>query len=190
MSRENIDRFASLLMEDTGCQAKAKSLGGDPEALAVYARELGFEVSPRELADYMEKGRRLMEDRMEKIRGQKAGLAPGTQAFYDLIELAETDIEVAKRLDALMEGTREDLIAYGREKGFIFDEQDLDDVGRDILKPSDELSEEELELVAGGTTLLWIGLGLLAGGIIIAGTVGFLAGFVACTVLSKSGGFH
>ena len=36
-------------MENREAQAKVKNLGGDVDALAAYAREQGYEISPEEL---------------------------------------------------------------------------------------------------------------------------------------------
>ena len=83
------------------------------------------------------------------------------RAFCALLESVETDKEVEKRLEELSAGTQEELIAYGREKGFTFNGQDLQAVGKDTLEPSDELNDEELELVAGGTTLAAVGVGAM-----------------------------
>ena len=180
MLNGNIEKFVLFLAEDKEAQAKARSFGGDVDALAAYAMESGFEVSASKLREFREDSMRLLEPKLKKAEQARASGTPGTQAFYALLELAETDSETASRLEELSTGTRADLIAYGREKGFIFDEQDLDAVGNDILEPSEELSEEELELVAGGTTaaavaFVFIGmaivLGVFIGGYLALGAV-------------------
>ena len=79
-----------------------------------------------------------------------ASLSPGAKEFVNLMNLAETDESVAKKLAELGAGTSEELIAYGKEKGCVFNEQDMKDVGKIIMEPSDELNEEELKKVAGG----------------------------------------
>ena len=90
---------------------------------------------------------------MNKGIEQRAELTPCAKAFYAMLKLAETNEEVREQLERMAQDTtREELIAYGKEKGFIFDEQDLEAVSKDILEPTDELNEEELEKVAGGTT--------------------------------------
>ena len=51
----------------------------------------------------------------------------------------------------------------------------MDAVGKDILEPSDELSEEELEMVAGGTTvLLFVGAAVI--GVLLIGGAAMVAG--------------
>ncbi|MCL2069232.1 MAG: Nif11-like leader peptide family natural product precursor [Oscillospiraceae bacterium] len=169
MANENLQKFLNFLAEDKERQAKANSFDGDADAISAYAQECGFEVSAQELGQLRENSRKFIEARMKKAEAQKAQLTPGVQALYALMELAETDSEVAKELEALgPDVTRAQLIAYGKEKGFVFGEQDLDDVGKDALDQSEELSDEELELVAGGTTAV---AGFVIAGILIAGAV-------------------
>jgi len=67
-----------------------------------------------------------------------------------LAEHSKSDENVAKRLEKIASGTTDDFIAYGKENGFIFDEQDMKSVTHGILEKTDELSEEDLENVAGG----------------------------------------
>ena len=169
MANENLQQFLKFLSESKERQDKIKTIGGDMDALAAYAAESGFDITAHELREYREKTLRLLEAKVKKADEQKAALSPGTQAIYALMELAETDSEVAKELEALgPDVTRAQLIAYGKEKGFVFGEQDLDDVGKDALDQSEELSDEELELVAGGTTAV---AGFVIAGILIAGAV-------------------
>ena len=159
MGRAGLEGFFKAVAESREGLDKVKSFGGDMEALAAYAKELGYDVSPEALREHQANSLKLIKGRVKKSKETKAAVRPGMKDFYALLELAEADPEVAKRLEELGIATREELIAYGKEKGFVFDEQDLEAVGSDILEPEDELSEEELELVAGGTTLLAIGVG-------------------------------
>ena len=153
MGRENLEKFFSLLAGSREHQDKVRGFGGDIDALAAYARELGCDVSAEEVREYRESSLKLLKGRLVKPQKPQAPLSRGVQEFYALIKLAETDEEIAKRLEELSTGTPEELIAYGVEKGFVFDRQDIQAVGKDILEPSDELSDEELELVAGGTSV-------------------------------------
>ena len=176
MMNKSLESFILFLAEDREGQEKVKALQGDMDALAAYARELGYDVFAQELREYRKVTIGRLEDRVKKARQEQSG--PGAQALLALIELGETDSEVAKRLEELGDATREEFIAYGREKGFVFNEQDLDEVGKNILQPTDELSDEELEMVAGGTSGIVIGvlvfLGLL--GVIAAA---FIVGFIS-----------
>ena len=176
MNKGNLEQFFELLAKDEELQAKVKSFEGDVDALAAYARELGYDVSPGELREYQHKAHALMKGRLQqKLDRADASLSPGAQAFYAFMKLADTDVAVAKRLEEMATGTPEELIAYGKEKGYIFDRQDMLDIGKDILEPSDELSDEELELAAGGTTafLIMLGIGaIVAGGALVFGVAG------------------
>ena len=190
MDKMDFEQFINFLETNSEEQSKLQSLGGDVDAMAAYAKELGFDVSPQELREYQDKARELLLGRVQKRMAQPdVPLSPGAQAFYALMKLAETDEEVAKRLEELASCTAEELIAYGKEKGFIFDKQDMLDVGKDILDPSEELSEEDLEMAAGGLVdvglaLVFVGcvLGLAAvGGVAVAGGAavgGAAVGFV------------
>ena len=164
MSREGLEKFFKFLSENQEHQAKLKSFGGDIDAAAAYARELGYDFSPGELREYQDKTLKLLKNRAHnKLHRPDDALSPGAWDFYALMKLAETDEETAKRLAELSMGAPKELIAYGKEKGFTFSERDIQAVGEDILEPSDELSDEELELAAGGTTVLLF-VGILAFG--------------------------
>ena len=138
----------------------------------------------------MDKAQKLLKAKMrKKLAKPNVSISPGAKEFYALIKLAENDEEVAKRLTELVEGAPEELIAYGKEKGFTFDAQDMQAIGENILEPTDELSDEELELAAGGLVdiglaLVFVGcvLGLAAvGGVAVAGGAaagGAAVGFV------------
>ena len=149
MSINDLDRFFGSLMGNLEMQAKVKSFGSDIDALAAYARESGYDVSAEELREYREKAAQLLKSKMKKQSDD--AVSTGIKEFFGLIKLAEDDKDVAKRLAELGSGTPEELIAYGKEMGFIFTEQDIEGAGKSILETSDELSDEELERVAGGT---------------------------------------
>ena len=191
MSSEGMEKFFKFLAENPEHQPKVQSFGsggGDMDALAAYARELGYEVSPEELREYQENALRVLKGRLQKAKRPDAPLSPGAREFFALMKLAETDESVAKRLAELAADSQKtpvELIAYGREKGFIFNELDMQNVGDNILEPSDELSDDELEQAAGGTTVLLF-VGILAFGAFALGTAG-VAVAVAFAVSKKKG---
>ena len=190
MNREAMDKFFKFLSEHPEHYVEVRELGGDIEALVTYTQELGFDISREDLREYQKQARELLTGRLgKKLAKPDAALSPGAQAFYAFIQLSETDLAVAKRLEELAAGTPEDLMAYGKEMGFVFDREDMLAIGNDILEPSDELSDEELELAAGGLVdiglaLVFVGcvLGLAAvGGVAVAGGAaagGAAVGFV------------
>ncbi|MCL2048811.1 MAG: Nif11-like leader peptide family RiPP precursor [Defluviitaleaceae bacterium] len=175
MNNESIERFFHLLAENPEHLAKLKSFGGDTDALAGFARELGFDVSTEEMREYQDKSQKYLKGLLrKKLQQPDVSVSPGAKDFYALMKLAESDDEVSARLAELGSETAEALIAYGKEKGFSFTEQDMQALGKNILEPSDELSDEELELASGGTTLVLLGflaVGLVAAGGLAAGAV-------------------
>jgi len=196
MNREGLDAFFTFLSENPEHHTKVTELGGDVDATIAYARELGYDISPDELQKYQNQAREIIKGRMRKVRQEQAQapLSPGAKAFFEMINLADTDEAVAERLTELATAAPEELIAYGKEKGFVFDEKDMQAIGDSILEPTDELSDEELEMAAGGIVDLialavFVGIGLgvaVAGGVGVAAGVGAVAGFVlGFTALSK-----
>ena len=174
MDKKGMEEFIVLLAENPEHQAKVKNFKGDIDALAAYARELGYDISADALRESSEKARQLIKSRLQKSQDPAISSSPGSQEFYALMKLAETDEAVASRLTELSTGTPEAVVAYGREKGFTFSEEDMQAIGKYVLEPSDELNDEELELVAGGTTLVLLGflaVGLVAAGGLAAGAV-------------------
>ena len=168
---ENMQKFLNFLAEDKERQDKANSFKGDFDALSAYARESGFEISAQDLLELKESSNKLLEARLQRVQQPVLPQSPGVKAFFDLSRLAETDESIAKRLEEIGTDATDELIAYGAEKGFIFTAQDLADIGKEILAPSEELSDEELELVAGGTSLL-VALAFFAASVGVAVAVG------------------
>ena len=179
MGQKGLEQFLNFVATSRDLQEQMKGLGGDVDALAAFARELGYDVSPEELRSYTDKAREMLKSRLQQAQREPgASQSPGVKEFFALMKLGESDEAVGKRLDELSGGTPEELIAYGKEKGFLFSREDMLDIGKDILEPSDELSDEELELVAGGTTmglLVAFLVGGLIGGVAVAGGVGATA---------------
>ena len=162
MGKEKFEGFFKFLMENKEAQAKLKSFDGDMDALAAYAREHGYDFSPEELREKRDKARQFIKDRVQKMRQPDASLSSGAQEFGKLVKLGETDEEVGKRLSGFTLGSADELIAYGKEKGFNFNRQDMKDFADSIMKPSDGLSEEELELAAGGCVGLAVSVYMVA----------------------------
>ena len=182
MERKGTEEFLRLVTENKAVQEDIKSIGSDMDALAEYAHKQGYDVSPQELREYRERLLKLMGGRLKHSQRLNSALSSGARDFYALIKLAETDEETAKRLEELNTGTPEELIAFGKEKGFVFNEQDMQDFGKGILEQSDELDDEELELVAGGTTVL-VAFGV--GAILVLGIAAMGGAFIAFGVVGK-----
>ena len=188
MNNKGLEQFFNKMAEDPAIQTHVKSISGDMDALAAYAVALGYDVSAEDVRTYTDKAMKILTAKLQvKAVSPAAAESPGAQAFFSLTKLADSDESIAKRLEELSVGTAEELIAYGAEQGFTFSKQDLLAIGENILEPSDELSDEELELAAGGTSLLcaatvlaFASAAALAGGAVIgAGVTGAVVGFVA-----------
>ena len=186
MNSQAMEKFLQEVSANKEAQEKIKGIGDDMDALAAYARELGHDVSPRELREHQDKALELLKaNAKKKLEQPDVSKSPGTQAFYALLKLGEDDESVAERLAELAAGTPAELVAYGKEKGFDFSERDIQAAGEYFLEPSNELSEEELELAAGGTTVLLF-VGILAFGGFALGTA-VVAVAVAFAVTKKEG---
>jgi len=186
MRRENLEEFLKFIAENEEHRTKVNSFGSDADEAAAYAQKLGYDVSPDELRECWQKSLDLLWDRASGKLGRPADtLSSGAGELLALMKLAEDDEETSERLLELATGAPEALIAFGKEKGFSFNERDIQAVGEDILEPSDELSDEDLEMAAGGTTVLLF-VGILAFGAFALGTAG-VAVAVAFAVSKKKG---
>ena len=96
------------------------------------------------------------KEQLEKLKSKiemhqnNTSLSSGAQDFIKLLNLGETDEVAAKRLNELSRAPKAEVIAYGKEKGLHFTEEDMKVVTDEILEASDELSDVDLENVAGG----------------------------------------
>ena len=163
-----------------------KDFGGGIDALAAYAREQGYEFSQEELKEYQDKALRVLKARAEKkLQKPDASLSPGARAFLELIKLAETDEKMAGQLAELGAGNLGEVIAYGKEKGFTFTEEDMKSAGESILEPSDELDEEELKMVAGGDPTITVFTSAVIAGLVVVFTVVIVNAVVRLLVGSK-----
>jgi len=104
-------------------------------------------------------------------------LSSGAKDYARLLNLADTDEDVAKRLGELGTISSAKVIAYGKEKGFVFTEEDMEDVGNEIFGASNKLSNDDLEQVAGGAQArtvvgaVSLGVGVVSLGISVATAV-------------------
>jgi len=168
------------LLKNPDCLAKAKELGDDMTALAAYACELGYEVTAEDLFAFGGKTRQILEAKWKELDANKESLTGGAKQFMEFSKLADSNPEVAKRVTELS-GNPQELIAYGKEKGFIFDAKDMEEVAKKLMEQDEELSDDELESAAGGIVVV---LGSLAVcGLLVVGLVAS-AGVVAATAVA------
>jgi predicted ribosomally synthesized peptide with nif11-like leader len=167
MKEQTLIAFITYLDKNKECSEKVKELGNDNAAIAAYARELGYNFTPDELSDFKAKAQQLIGDKWRQL--DEEAFTGGAKNFMEFTKLAETDNEIAKRV-AELSGKPQGLIEFGKEKGFDFNAQDMKKVAKKLMEQEEELSDEELESVAGGFTLSIVAvIGLVAG---VGGLVG------------------
>jgi predicted ribosomally synthesized peptide with nif11-like leader len=187
VNEKNVIRFIDYLTKNKESREKVKALGEDYTAIAAYGRTLGYEFTPNEIKDSMANTQQAIKSKWQNA-ATKQQLSNGAKQFITFSNLADTDAEIAKRIAELSKNPQ-GLIAYGKEKGYDFNEKDIKEVANKLLEQEDELSDEELEMVAGGTTALFIimlvgGVGALSAGAAAAvGTVGVLGSVAAISML-------
>jgi len=171
MNELKLQQFKNHLAQNPQCLEKAKSFGGDMAALAAYAHELGYEVTAEELTAFRSKTIQALEVKMKELEADKTSLSAGAKQFMEFSKLAETDAEVEKRITEASKSPQE-LIAYGKEKGFTFDTDDMKEVAIKLMEQEEELSDDELEAVAGGLTVaIAFALGIVAAIVVTGGVV-------------------
>ena len=70
--------------------------------------------------------------------------------LHQFVQLVGENKEIAEKMQEISFDDPKAIIAYAKDLGFEFDEKDLEEFGGNMLEQSDELSEEELEMVSGG----------------------------------------
>ena len=169
MNELKLQQFKNHLAQNPQCLEKAKSFGGDMAALAAYAHELGYEVTAEELTAFRSKTMQSLETKLKELEADKTSMSDGSKQFVEFSKLADTDEEVAKRITEASKNPQE-LIAYGKEKGFVFDMDDMKEVAKKLMEQEEELSDEELEAVAGGVTVaVGVALGITAVIVLVGG---------------------
>ena len=171
MNEKKLQEFSNHLAKNPQCLEKAKEFEGDMTALAAYARELGYEVTAEELTAFRSKTRKALETKLKELEASKESMSAGAKQFMEFSMLAETDEEVAKQITAASKNPQE-LIAYGKEKGFVFDTDDMKEVAKKLMEQEEELSDDELEAVAGGATVaIAFALGIVGAVVLVGGIV-------------------
>ncbi|MCL6611574.1 MAG: Nif11-like leader peptide family natural product precursor [Peptococcaceae bacterium] len=155
MSAEDLKRFMQFLAENEEAAGKVKEIGVDNlDAIVAYGKELGYEFDRQELEELRSKVAELYKARikknLEKAAAQVKEQRPGMQNLNRFVQLVGENAEIAQKVQEISFDDPKGIIAYAGELGFEFDERDLEEFGNRMLEQSDELSEEELEQVAGG----------------------------------------
>lgn len=93
--------------------------------------------------------------------------------LHRFVQLVGENKEIAEKMQEISFDDPKAIIAYAKDLGFEFDEKDLEEFGGNMLEQSDELSEEELEMVSGGFVgvVVFLMVAGLAAGAIAAGAL-------------------
>ena len=67
-----------------------------------------------------------------------------------MVDMTKDDGRIARRVKEIGFQNAEGLIAYSRELGLAIDEHDLEELKEMAAKKSDELGENELNMISGG----------------------------------------
>ena len=169
MNEQKFSEFSEYLAKNKNGLEKVKELGNDYAALAEYARELGYDLSPDEIKHFLAGTQKEIESKWSNLDSEQT-LSDGAKQFMAFSKLADADAETAKQIAELSKNPQ-DLIAYGKEKGFDFDEKDIKEVAKELMEQEEELSDEELESVAGGVTL-FLAVAIIAGVVAVSAGVG------------------
>jgi len=189
MNEQRLQQFYEHLQKNQDCLTKAKEFGGDMTALAVYAAELGYEITAEELTAFTSKVKQELEVKWKELDTAKTTLSAGEKQFMEFSKLADTDPEVAKRIAELSKSPQE-LIVYGKGKGFSFDTNDMKEVAKKLMEQEEELSDDELEAVAGGISvfvvLAFIAVAVVGGAAVAGGVAAAGAAAVAICLTTAS----
>ena len=187
MNELKLQQFYDHIAKKPDCLKEVKKIGDDMTALAGYAHELGYDVTAEELTAFGSKAKQIIEAKWKEIEAGKESLSAGAKQFIAFSQLADTDPEVAKRITEASKSPQE-MVAYGKEKGFTFDAQDMEEVAKKLMEQEEELSDEELEAVAGGTTLFVLlvvaGMGAVGAAVGVAVGAGAVGAVVCAVVLA------
>ena len=125
----------------------------------------------------------LNEKDLEQLMAD-ATLGEGARNFFALIEKAEADKEMTEKLAQLSKAPPNEIIEYGKTLGFSFSEADMAEAGEKLLGQKKELSEEELDNVAGGlATLAVLAVASVLGALAVAAIA---VGYVVAAAVGAS----
>lgn len=91
----------------------------------------------------------------------------GMKNIEGFINFCEENQEAAERMKLLDLNDHQAIIGLAREQGFVFTEEDMNEYGQKVLSQKDELSDQDMEQVAGGNTqpnIVVVGIGPVAMG--------------------------
>ena len=164
MSVKAVKEFFTKIAGDEGLAEKVKAAGTDVDEVIRLGREKGLEFTAEDM--------KAIHDETESLVGE------GLQAF---LEKVSANRELAQKVEEAGTDLNE-IIRLGKENGCEFTADNLIAFQNLTVKSDVELSDEELEKVAGGFVSLLVGaiavssvvlVGIVAGA---AGAAGYVAG--------------
>ncbi|MGE4267220.1 MAG: Nif11-like leader peptide family RiPP precursor [Deferribacterales bacterium] len=161
MSSESFQSFIQAISGDVEATARFKEciLKGR-ESVVAYAHELGYEIDADDLEILYEKFKQSVKDVIET---SEADESEGMKNLKSFMRFSGGNEDVKRRLAELGFGDPQAVVNYAKELGYEFSEKDLDEFSKQLLDKSEELSDEDLEKVAGGFLLLSLALTALVG---------------------------
>lgn len=155
MSIEELNKFLQMVTTNEEAANKMKEIGEDVDALIAYGKELGYEFDRQDIKEVRKKVIELNRVRIKKNLEKAAAAAAkeqrqGMRNLHRFVQLVGENKEIAEKMQEISFDDPKAIIAYAKDLGFEFDEKDLEEFGGNMLEQSDELSEEELEMVSGG----------------------------------------
>ena len=183
--QKNLHVFLKFLADNKELNAKAQEFGknNDIDGFVRYAKELGYEFSKDDVLEYQNKLLQMFKAKTQKaVKAEFPERQKGLEELRKFIMLSETDKTLATHLEKVGFDNLEAIIACGKENGFEFNEEDMRLFAKEIIEQSDELSDEELAVAAGG--FVSVGLAVGAGLLFAAAGAGLVVGAasVATTV--------
>ena len=195
MSIEELNKFLQMVTTNEEAANKMKEIGEDVDALIAYGKELGYEFDRQDIKEVRKKVIELNRVRIKKNLEKAAAAAAkeqrqGMRNLHRFVQLVGENKEIAEKMQEISFDDPKAIIAYAKDLGFEFDEKDLEEFGGNMLEQSDELSEEELEMVSGGFVgvVVFLMVAGLAAGAIAAGALA--AGSSSTVKLTGKRKFH
>ena len=168
MSKEDVKKFAALVGEDPELAAKVKAAGTDVNEVIRLGREKGLAFTAEDM--------KTVHDETRNLIGE------GLQIF---MEKVSGDEKLARKLEE--SGTDVDeIIRLGKENNCEFTADNLMALQNLTVKSDVELSDEELEKVAGGFVTSVVG-SLVAGVLVGAAVAGAAIGGAVAVIRAVKG---
>ena len=175
MSIEELNKFLQMVTTNEEAANKMKEIGEDVDAL-IAMQGTGYEFDRQDIKEVRKKVIELNRVRIKesgKVRRWAKEQRQGMRNLHRFVQLVGENKEIAEKMQEISFDDPKAIIAYAKDLGFEFDEKDLEEFGGNMLEQSDELSEEELEMVSGGFVgvVVFLMVAGLAAGAIAAGAL-------------------